>query len=83
MSTLHMWNGLGQYDMSLTVFQNYMRLESSINQAMQKLWKEWYLSLKFAKVFSLFQNLVKGLTENGSQRQYLINVMSSISTTAI
>ena len=67
--------------MSLTVFQDFMRSESSMNQAMQKLWEKLYLSLQFAKVFSLFQNLVKGLTENGSQRQYLINVMSSISTT--
>ena len=69
--------------MSLTVFEDFMRSESSMNQAMQKLWEKWYLSLQFAKVFSLFQNLVKGLTENGSQRQYLINVMSSISTTLV
>ena len=69
--------------MSLTVFQDFMRSESSMNQAMQKLWEKWYLSLQFAKVFSLFQNLVKGLTENGSQRQYLISVMSAISTTMV
>ena len=71
--------------MSLTVFQDFMRSESSMNQAMQKLWEKWYLSLQFAKVFSLFQNLVKGLTENGSQRldqcdEFYINNFGSLHT---